>query len=47
MNEADLFGGHIIFLLSGERVHVTAASHPRSQLVCYPNRKTMEIIINN
>ena len=24
MNEVDLFGGHIIFLLSGERVNVTA-----------------------
>ena len=41
----DVFGGHIVFLHSGERDHA-AVLLTLSQMVCYSNLK-LEIMINN
>jgi len=46
-SQKDLFGGHTVFLLSRERGHVTALVTLKAKMVCYPNLKAFEVIINN
>ena len=45
--QKDLVGGHIVFFsFWGER-SCASSSNAKSQMVCYPEFKTMEIMINN